>query len=497
MTDVGYSSEYEIYLTKRNGVQIVTNKLSLSILKEMRYREISPSVIAMELGVSKSTIQGNMTKLLRTGIVTQDTRVDDARSAVYHLDAVILFSSDTDIEWQKYARSASVARILKNGRCTSREDLSLYGVSITESGLNIVQGLFNVGAALSRGKDGRAWLDRQIADSKNQAARFNTSLKVDVRNGLNVMLYSSGDNISDVSLIIVPMLGAVIDHADELVGHALAHDASLSVSPDGREILMKVDPYIGQEFEPTPLDVSDPATFRVDEPFQIYAIDGKATLFTNPTMISILDNLYYKDLSINEMEEITGVSKATIYTALMKLIDMGAVALDKDSGTPKKYTLLADAIMYSTEDRSEDAGKLMEIVRRFQAGEIDYHSAVISYSMEILACMGFHFDKMFMRAGRNVAHDVIDMIPDIRPQDFLDIGCNMISIPDQAEIESYIPLKFKLIRSNESLWEAWPEEFLLGFVSEGLKTLLGEKYKINIDVYREGETEPSRHTEYR
>ena len=29
MTDAGYSSEYEVYLTNRNGIQIVTNELSL------------------------------------------------------------------------------------------------------------------------------------------------------------------------------------------------------------------------------------------------------------------------------------------------------------------------------------------------------------------------------------------------------------------------------------------------------------------------------------
>ena len=52
MSDVGYSTEYEIYLTQDNGVQIVTNDLSLTILREMRYHEISPTDIAMELGLS-------------------------------------------------------------------------------------------------------------------------------------------------------------------------------------------------------------------------------------------------------------------------------------------------------------------------------------------------------------------------------------------------------------------------------------------------------------
>ena len=82
MTDAGYSSEYEVYLTHRNGVQIVTNELSLHLLDEMRARSISPSETAAIMHLPKSTIQGNLGKLQRMGIIAQDVCEDDARSAV-------------------------------------------------------------------------------------------------------------------------------------------------------------------------------------------------------------------------------------------------------------------------------------------------------------------------------------------------------------------------------------------------------------------------------
>ena len=78
MADVGYSSEYEVYLTYRNGMQIVTNELSLQILRELRRREVSPSEMAAALGLPKSTIQGNIGKLLRTGIIASETRIGRA-----------------------------------------------------------------------------------------------------------------------------------------------------------------------------------------------------------------------------------------------------------------------------------------------------------------------------------------------------------------------------------------------------------------------------------
>ena len=59
MTDAGYSSEYEVYLTHRNGVQIVTNELSLHLLDEMRARSISPSETAAIMHLPKSTIHVN------------------------------------------------------------------------------------------------------------------------------------------------------------------------------------------------------------------------------------------------------------------------------------------------------------------------------------------------------------------------------------------------------------------------------------------------------
>ena len=93
MSDIGYSSQYEVYLTQNNGVQIVTNELSLQILKQMRFREISPSEIANAFGISKSTVQGNIGKLLRAGIVSQEDRVNDARSTVFRLNAVLIFCS--------------------------------------------------------------------------------------------------------------------------------------------------------------------------------------------------------------------------------------------------------------------------------------------------------------------------------------------------------------------------------------------------------------------
>lgn len=137
MTDAGYSSEYEVYLTHRNGVQIVTNELSLHLLDEMRARSISPSETAAIMHLPKSTIQGNLGKLQRMGVIAQDVCEDDARSAVYRIVGRLLFRSRTESDWQRYARAASVTRIMTNGRCTPREDLSLYGVSLMESGFNI------------------------------------------------------------------------------------------------------------------------------------------------------------------------------------------------------------------------------------------------------------------------------------------------------------------------------------------------------------------------
>ena len=429
MSDVGFSSRFEIYLTKSNGVQIVTNELSLTILKEMRFHEVSPSDIAAELGLPKSTVQASLTKLLRTGIVMQETRVSDARSVIYRLSGHLMFCSDTDVDWQLYARTASTKRILGGGRCTSREDLSLYGVSITESGLNIVQGLFNIGAALASGPMGRTVLERMLSQMREQSERYGIAVDMVTKNGLQFKFESISDNISDVPLIIVPMLGAIISHSKELLGYNLSHDVSLKVSNNGYSVTMKVEPFIGQDYEESDEEfiAHNRTGYYVDDPFSIYSINGVSTLFTNPTMMDILHDLSLEDMSVNDLEDVMGISKATIYASLMKLIEMGAVEVDPNSGSPKKYKLIADPILYCTDVNPDGADIFGKIIERFQSGSLDYYSSVIAYAMECINVMGMHFDQMFIRSGGSTARTVIGITPEIEPEKLLDVACEMIS----------------------------------------------------------------------
>ena len=484
LSDVGYSSNFEIYLTRNNGVQIVTNELSLTILREMRYREISPSDIAMALNLPKSTIQASITKLLRTGIVTQEKRVNDARSVIYRIDASIVFCSDTDVEWQLYARLASTTRIMEEGRCTSREDLSLYGASLTESGLNIVQGLFNIGTALTYGSNGRKFLDEMLSTMKDQSSNYGINVDMVTKDGLELKFESTSGNISDIPMIVVPMLGSIISHSKELLGYNLSHDVSLKVTNKGHNVVMKVDPFIGQEYS-SGLEMFGSRTmknYNVIDPFSIYSINGVSTLFTNPTMMGVLFNLSNEDMSVNDLEDDMGVSKATIYASLMKLVEMGAVEVDRDSGSPKKYRLLADPILYCIETESRSCDKLNQIVERFQSGQIDYYSAVIAYAMETIRCMGVRFDKMFTKSGGSTARTVINISQDMNPQKLLDIACSMVSVPDKAEVVTMIPLKVRVTMSPDSLWENWPADFVKGFILEGLKILTGDNYKIEMET---------------
>lgn len=489
MSDIGYSSEYEVYITENNGVRIVTNSLSLQILKQMRFREVSPSEIAVSLGISKSTVQGNIGKLLREGIVSQEVRVGDARSAVFRINAALLFCSDTDVEWQLYARSASIDRIMRNGLCTSREDLALYGVSLTESGLNIVQGLFTVGEELTKGEGGKDWWQKVLSSIDSQSEAYGVKATLNTSHGLNLKFHSKEDDISDLPLIVVPMIGAVGSHSRAALGFNLAHDLSLRVTEGGHSVEMNVPEFIGQDFEYESISRTI-KSFKAEEPFAIYSIGGKATLFTNPTMMGILDNLTNSDYSLNELGDVMNIPKPTIYASLMKLNSMGAVELDPDSGVPKKYTLLADPILYTVEKEEYGRGLLDDIVARFQRGSLDYYSAVISFSMEAISCMGVHFDKMFVRSGRNAASTVLEKIPDIAPQELVDLACTMVSLPDKAQVITYLPICVRVTLAEDTLWESWPGDFVMGFIKEGLRRLLGDGYKIQVETYREGESKP-------
>jgi len=488
VTDQGYSTAFEVYLTNDKGVQLVTNDLSLVILKEMRYREISPSDIATELNVSKSTVQANITKLVRMGIVSQEMCRGDARRVIFRLQAILMFSShsDTESDWQMYARIASDIRILKSGRCTNREDFALYAASLLESGFDIVQGLFAAGSALTAGMPDFTW-NRIKKDIMPQSEQHGETVHVHTVDGLEIQIDSKDENIADAPLIVVPMLGAIVSHSWQLFGYNLSSDISLVVSNQGHSVDLLVQPFIGQEYENVAFGVESRTLdhYKVEEPFAVYSIGGVATLFTNKTMMGILYNLSNGDYSVNDLSDIMGVSRATIYSAITILVEMGAVEIDKTSGTPKCYTLVADPILYCTEPEATDCTRLQEVVSLFQSGKMDYYGAVISLSMETLRCMGIHFDKMFIRSGRSTARTVIDLHPNLDPQKLLEIGCNMVSVPDKAEVISLLPIKIKVTLDKNTLWESWPGDFVKGFVSEGLKLLIGDSYKITIETVRE------------
>lgn len=485
MTDFGYSIDYEIYLTRDHGVQVVTNDLSLQILKQMRHHEVSPTSIATELGVSKSTIQASITKLLHMGIVSQEENVADSRSVVYRIDATLMFTSDTDIGWQMYARRASAKQIMKTGRCTSREDLALYGVSLSESGLNINQGLFAVGKALTSDYDIFGSMTSIMDEIQKQCLINGITVDVIAKDGVELHFRSEMDDISDVPLIIIPMLGALIFRSKDILGYNLVNDVKLWVSEDGHSVSIRIDPFVGQDYKSEPLFLTSIEQYKVNEPFAIYSIGGKAMLFTNPTMMSVLFCLSENDNSANGLAELTGLSKATVYTAIMKLADMGAVEVDKESGSPKKYRLLADPILYCKTPDVTNCNNLNNIVKSFQKGDLDYCSAVIAYAMECIRCMGIHFDKMFIRAGRSMAQVVLDIHPDIEPQEFVESSCSMVSVPDNLEMVSLIPLKMRITLAANTLWESWPGDFAKGYITEGLKRLTGDDYKIRIETVRQ------------
>ncbi len=473
MADVGYSPTYEVYLTRANGVQIVTNELSLRILSEMRVRVITLSEMTILFSVSKSTVQSNLRKLANTGIIISDDSVDDGRSVVYHIDAMLLFTSDAPKEWQLYARKACIDRILRNGRCTAKEDLSLYGVSLIESGLNIVPGLFDVGAVIVSMIDDIGWWTELLGNSNTQCKIEGIDIALDLKTNLTLTFRSDHEVISDLPLVIAPMLGAIRFRSRAIVGFNLCYETDLSVEDDGHTVKLKIEPFKGQDFEHKPFGWDVLESGRTNAPFSIYSINGNAMLFSNPTMISVLDALSDGDLSLNELENKLELPKATLFVSVAKLVELGAVQLDENSGSPKKYVLIAEPLLSMSEPYPSGRSILEKLIRDFHDGKLDYYTAVITFALNTLRCMGIHFDRMFVRSGKHVATSVLEKTPDMDPQDFVDLSCRMVSPPDKAEVLRYLPPRIKFIRSPDTLWESWPEEFLRGFLHEGLNTLLG------------------------
>lgn len=359
-----------------------------------------------------------------------------------------------------------------------------------ESGLNIVYGLSNVGVALVRGINDPDWWNHILNSMNQQCSMSGISMKMSTKGSLT-LTFESDEDISDIPMMIVPMLGALRINFRAIAGYNLSHEIQLSVEDDGRHVKIEIDPFQGQDYDAGTEPTNPLEHFCIQEQFAIYSIGGKATLFTNNTMVGILDSLFDHNQSLNELEASLNVPKATIYVSLTKLTALGAVGIDDSSGSPKKYTLLAEPLMYTSEPNESSIGLCAEIAEKFRNGSLDYYSAVISYALHAIECMGIHFDKMFMRSGRNTAHTLLKSNKFMEAQDFVDLSCTMVSAPDDAEVISYLPIRIRLNRSKNSMWDAWPGDFVIGFVDEGLKMILNRAYPITVETYYENQTKPA------
>ncbi|MBR2255159.1 MAG: hypothetical protein IJ856_05035 [Candidatus Methanomethylophilaceae archaeon] len=489
MPDVEHNTRFEIYLTPTNGVQIVTNEISIAILTEMRYHQISPSEIATAMNIHKSTVQANIVKLLRMGIVSQETSKQDARRVIYHICGLLLFTDDSNPSWKLDARLAAIQRILKSGRCTSKEDFSLYAISLVESGLNVFHGLFNLGSTLIPRNATSYYLNGLLTkDPFMQTAEKDLKVDVITDDGLEVDVESAEQNISDIPLLMAPMLGAVVSNSREILGYNLVHAMSLSVNEEGSKVNILVPPFEGNSFDDRlpPLSERGKKFYWVSEPFSIYSVKGNATLFFNRTMNEALYLLTEGGKSAKDLASTIGVSEVTVYASLNRLVELGAVEIDRNSKSPKIYHLIADPIMYCRDPDIKSYDKIQDILMRFHRKEVDYYTAIIGLALEYCGMMGLHFDKMFIKAGRSSARTVLSWVDrKITPEEFLNLACKMVSLPDKAEVVSLLPIRIRVTLSPDTLWTSWPGDFVKGFISEGLKILLDTDYKVDIETIQQ------------
>jgi len=487
MSDIGFSHEYDVYITEENGIQIVANELSLLITREMKYRSIKVSDIADTLGISKSTVKDRISKLKALGIVSEDRDPKDKRINIYNLNAALLFSSEEDIDWQLSARNASTSRILENGQCTFREDLSLYAASLTEMGVNIFPGLFGVGEGLIGDGKSITKLENVIKDAIGQCNKSKISIDIGVNEGLRLEFISDQD-ISDLPLVISPMLGILISTSQRILGYQLAYDISLSVRESGHRVKIIIPRFEGSfNKELQPGYFSRIKNFRPSDDFSIYATDTKSILFTNKAMMAILDMLVEGPASMKEMEEKLGIPAATIYSSVMKLYELKTVSIDLDSQNVRRYKLDANPVLSCSDSGQTLSHMLPGIIDDFVSKRRDYYSSVILFARELYSSLGIRFDRMYYLSGANTAKSVLEFRPDLCFEEFVDMACSMVSFPDRVEVLGLRNVCLRVILSKDTLWDTWPSEFVRGFLSEGVKRYEGVGNRVFVQTVREGD----------
>lgn len=483
MADIGYSDEYSIYMT-REGLRFLTNKTSIKIMGLLTVSEMTVTEISSVLQESKSSIQSNMMKLSRWGLVSSNTDPNDKRRIIYFLSAMLIMKSSSPGESVEVVTEDVIRRILKMDGQHHKNSIILSSIMPYMMGTTILPLMARVSGMVTA----HFMPDvKGMSDEEFLVAMTDLSEKVK----LPPMVFDIGDVKSVTvdcrgksSLEIRIMRGIVSGFVNRFLyaryGGWYYQDA-FSVSPEG---MMKIEftGYIGNfenvNYLMTYDSMRDP---HQNWSFAILSKGERSMLFGNEAQIKIIVALTQSKKSLKELSDELSIPSVTVHMNIAKLMEEGVVVADNNTRSKYVYySLEAAPMMLPTGSDAELLDARNQYIGMLGKDPANFFELVAAASIGIFREAGIDVWYLLKRTGSAVASTIIKDNPDLDAQTFLDLACILSkNTSSKLDVKTYIPLCFSIEGRYGNLGMArYISPVFNGIIETGLKLITGEDRKI-------------------
>lgn len=491
MADKGYSHSFRVMLKHDGGIKIVTNALSMKILKLILARDMNLTEIANSLGVAKSTVQAGLSRLETDGLITSFQDEEDSRCVTYTINSAPIYTSYRFVS-NPPGYAEAVDDICLFGHDIYSDAMVFYSTKLREYGICIHPFLLDIGNSI-----GVHVVDR--VDSGNMR-----EILEDVY-GVTLGEFSIGDSVTfriksgEILGEALTFIGFVILGTIQMI---LYRRERVKIDREPKITSVSSHEYIFEtvrtgstqsRFEMKEPMQRDWKFYRVEDRFAVYCIDnGPSYMVQNEMMLDILAALEDGPRTVNELSAALDTRSVTIHASMSKMADVGFVEqVDSNETRNVRYRLRSKRVLGGDTDRSSFVpGTLDDILERFLGKEISLYRTIFDAQFFILTGAGVDYITVMKDIGADLAMQVIRSRPGITAEEFLDVVTFMSPEPDcDVILRSLIPVRLEVVKAESILNPEGVATYIRSIAETGLREITGSPYPVEVvAVDGEGKT---------
>lgn len=482
MADKEYSSSFRIIQRFRGGICVVTNGLSLSIIRMLESRDMNLTELSIALDASKTTVQTKLSKLESERIIASYPDERDSRSTKYCCTFLTLYSSGLNDEWSRVDFTDAVVDLYSENPRTHVDAVLLYASKLGDHNIcwhpfMLAVGEF-IGIELMRRHPDQQDLDTLLSDT------FDVYVTASYpRNGLNVVVRSEDRSGVELAYLGYSVLGCLQHILFKRNGSRYDPEADVE-SADGREFTLRARLTGNSKMHAS---VADPesrsSSFHIlEERFAIYQPpDGESVLVENEIMLNILRTLESGPMTVNELSSELDLRPVTVNSSIRRMIELGFVdAAESDRVRNARYRLIADRILIGdAKDANGLPGSTHDYIERFLDRESEFYETIYELHHFIVSSAGIGYGRLLAEIGKEVGTEVVRQNPGMTAKEFIDMVSNLfISRRTHIVLRSYVPIEF-LIRLDPGMIDFELEtSYFQSLVRTGLRLITGVEYPV-------------------